>query len=101
MKMPNVKKCEVEECAYNAGDKCRAFAITVGGPAPCCDTFMDSPDKGGFPEASGNVGACKVQDCRYNDMLGCTAKGITVSRQSCNADCTTYKGRENGGDGCV
>ena len=101
MKMPNVQRCDVVDCAYNTDSRCHAFAITVGGPTPCCDTFTDSSRKGGLPKASGNVGACKVMGCQHNDKLGCMADGIMVSRQSCNADCMTFKSRKDMGEGYV
>jgi hypothetical protein len=101
MRMPNVQRCDVGECAYNGADRCHANAITVGGPAPCCGTFMDSPKKGGAEDPVGNVGACKIEDCAYNEMLQCMAPGIVVSRQSCLADCLTFKSARKGGDGYV
>ena len=43
IEMPDVRHCQVETCAYNAEDGCRARAITVGaGTVPACDTFFDS-----------------------------------------------------------
>ena len=89
--MPKILKCVVRDCAYNTNNNCHAIAITVGGPLPCCDTFMDSPHKGGFPDITGGVGACKVEKCQNNDMLECTAENIKIGTQSCKADCLTFK----------
>lgn len=93
MKMTSVMGCSVEECAYNDGKKCHAMAVTIGGPAPCCDTFTDSQRRGGVADVTGTVGACKVEDCMFNEMMQCTADGISVASRSCRADCLKYKSR--------
>jgi len=91
MKMPKIRGCTVEDCAYNDHDKCHAMGINVGGPMPCCDTFVDSPGKAGVMTAAAGVGACKVADCRHNKLLSCTADGVNISRRSCMAECVTFK----------
>ncbi len=60
---------------------------------PCCDTFMDTPYKGGI-KGIGSVGACKITDCRHNQSLKCNAGNIEIARKSCNADCITFEGCE-------
>ncbi len=59
--MPAVTFCNVEECAYNDHENCRAAAITVDGPEPLCDTFCKNQEKGGIAQEVGSVGACKME----------------------------------------
>jgi hypothetical protein len=93
MNMPNVSRCEAEECAYNSKQTCHALTITIGhGTHPMCDTFTDSGVKGGDASATAKVGACKVDSCRWNAKLECSAPNITVSlHQGTCADCATFK----------
>jgi len=92
MQMPNVKKCDVSECAYNKNDQCHALAITVGDEThPQCDTFCFSQSKGGDPAGMAGVGACKVSSCAFNQSLECQAKGIDVGYNEDKIDCLTFK----------
>jgi len=93
MKMSTILKCNVIDCAYNTDKNCHAIAITVGGPKPCCDTFIRLTNKGGIPTIKGGVGACKVENCQYNGMLECMAQGIDIGFGSCIAECLTFKSK--------
>ncbi len=77
-------------CSYNKNDRCHAMAVTIGGPAPVCDTYLDSAAKGGVPDITGGVGACKIDDCMFNELLECLAKGINVGRHADHAECNTF-----------
>ncbi|OII67931.1 MULTISPECIES: DUF1540 domain-containing protein [unclassified Streptomyces] len=91
MDMPVINQCEAGDCAYNKDHACHALAITVGDVHHAhCDTFLDSPSKGGDPGATGHVGACKAAECRHNRQLECHAPAITVGYQENNVDCLTY-----------
>ena len=90
-KMSSITKCDVSKCAYNKDSHCHAFAITVGGPDPQCDTFMDSGKKGGADISSGGVGACRVSSCIHNDAWECAAGQVTIGPASNKAMCGTYE----------
>jgi hypothetical protein len=92
MKLPKIYECSIQTCAYNQDNKCHALAITIGGPRPCCDTFLNYPIKGGTADRA-SVGACKVVDCKFNDKLECSATKIKVSANKCIAECMTYEMR--------
>jgi hypothetical protein len=95
LQMPRVEACTVTGCGYNHGG-CRAFAITVGGgDHSSCDTFIDTPDKGGLDTVTAQVGACKRTDCRHNAELECHAPRIRVGhgQHQDRADCETYQPR--------
>lgn len=88
----NIRECAVSDCAYNEDERCRAKAINVGGPSPCCDTYTKSRQMGGAKDNKAIVGACRVQDCRHNKSLQCNATAIHVSGGACKASCMTYEG---------
>jgi hypothetical protein len=90
MKMPMILDCNMNECAYNINEACHAMAITVGGAAPTCDTFVRKSHKGGVLDTTGSVGACKEDKCKFNDSLECTASGIHVSIHADHAECDTF-----------
>lgn len=90
LEMPRVQQCTVTGCSYNH-DGCRAFAITIGQVSAACDTFLDSPAKGGIDEVTAQVGACKRAECTYNDNLECRAPAISVGPGVDLADCMTYQ----------
>lgn len=91
MDVPRISQCEAENCAYNRSKQCHAIAITVGDKShPMCDTFIQSPTKGGDNSATGMVGACKVSVCEYNEMLECHAPQIDLSMHQGHADCATF-----------
>jgi len=90
MKMPMILDCKMIECAYNTKQKCHAMAITVGGPAPLCDTFLKRGQKGGVPDMNGGVGACKVDNCKFNQALECSAEAIHVGSHGDHAECDTF-----------
>jgi len=90
MRMPKVIDCMMADCAYNRDDCCHALAITVGGPEPMCDTFMQGAHKGGDENSTACVGACKVKGCRYNMSLECAAEGIRVMPSKAHPQCTTF-----------
>jgi hypothetical protein len=91
MKMPKVIECMMVDCTYNDDRCCHALAITVGGPEPLCDTFMQADFKGGDRGCSGCVGACKVEACRHNLSLECAAEGIQVEPAGAQPKCMTFK----------
>ena len=92
MKMPKVKGCTVENCAYNTEKSCHAMAITVGEPAgdPACDTFFSADRHGGVMDMIAAVGACKSADCKFNRDYECSATNITVGMQKGQPDCLTF-----------
>jgi hypothetical protein len=91
VKMPNVRFCNVHECAYNDHDACHALAITVEEPAPLCNTYFKREIKGGFEEFNGSVGACKNDQCLHNSLLECTATSIQVSKHNQIPACDTFE----------
>ncbi len=93
-KMPKITLCQVHECAYNEEDACHAFAITVGGAEPICDTsFVTGSRHGGRDGITAGVGACKSYDCTYNEELTCSAQEIAVKVFGGTAKCDTFKQR--------
>lgn len=94
MKMPKVKECQVERCAYNQGKMCHALAITVGDDdEPRCDTFFENAEKGGERSGSAGVGACKVATCEHNQGFECHASAIQVGMMHDEAECLTFEPR--------
>ncbi len=94
MDVPKIGHCDAENCAYNRDKQCHAIAITVGDQThPKCDTFMESPHKGGDSSATGTVGACKVSICEYNEMLECHAPQIEVDLHNHAAECATFQSK--------
>jgi hypothetical protein len=95
MKMPNIKSCSVEDCAYNKQQQCHALAITVGDEnGAMCDTYWSkskSQSEGGDPSRAGSVGACHIGDCKYNERLECSADKISVGPGQDKADCLTFE----------
>ncbi|WP_323845207.1 DUF1540 domain-containing protein [Microbulbifer magnicolonia] len=88
--MPEVAKCVVSQCAYNADDACHARAITIGeGADPDCDTYFDS-NKHTRSSRTAGVGACKIEDCTHNRDFECTADSIQVGASAGTANCQTY-----------
>ncbi|GGK84392.1 DUF1540 domain-containing protein [Mangrovihabitans endophyticus] len=92
MAMPRVQECSVSGCGYNHNG-CTAFAITIGGAGSECDTFVDSPVKGGIGQLTAQVGACKRTDCVHNEDLECHASAIVVGAGADRADCLTFEAR--------
>ncbi|SHF04550.1 protein of unknown function [Microbulbifer donghaiensis] len=88
--MPEVAKCIVSQCAYNADDSCHARAITIGeGAAPDCDTFFDNAKHTKSSRTAG-VGACKIEDCTHNQDFECNADSIQVGSGGGSVNCQTY-----------
>ncbi|AOS97163.1 hypothetical protein AUP74_01732 [Microbulbifer aggregans] len=88
--MPEVAKCVISQCAYNADESCHARAITIGdGPDPDCDTYFDS-SKHTESDRTAGVGACKMGDCAHNDDFECTADAIQVGQNGNAVNCLTY-----------
>jgi hypothetical protein len=94
MEMSKVKKCEVNDCAYNMNNTCHAMAITIGDSThPRCDTFCLSMIKGGDYALIAGVGACKVASCLHNTALECRATEISVGYMQDEPDCLTFRQR--------
>lgn len=89
--LSNVKQCDVQECVFNADQKCHTLAINVGGPDPLCDTYMSGSMKGGIKHLNAQVGACKVADCLFNKAYECEAKNISVITKGEKAWCGSYQ----------
>lgn len=91
IEMPIVTRCMVDECAYNAGDRCNARAITIGDTIqPGCDTFLaDSHHAKAVGRVAG-IGACKTVGCKFNDDLECMADSIQVGLVKNEANCMTF-----------
>lgn len=91
MELPQIIRCDANECAFNQGEKCHAMAITVGGPVDHqCDTFLRSASKGGVAHRTALVGACKVTSCKHNNALECSAPGVNVGHEGSEIDCLTF-----------
>lgn len=95
MKMPQVKSCSVDNCAYNTKHACHAMAITIGEPGgdPACDTFFTAERHGGVMDMMAGVGACKTDECSFNKDYECTASNIQVGMKHNQPDCLTYQPR--------
>lgn len=94
LEIPVVQTCEATACAYNAGRRCHAVAITVGdGIHPACDTFFASDRPARGVSHTAGVGACKVTGCLYNSDLECSAGAIHVNVHANHADCATFMPR--------
>ena len=89
-KEPKILDCAMNDCAFNKNQECHAFAITVGGPHPMCETFFEAGQKGGVSYL-GMVGACKMNNCMYNKSFECSAQGIHVGMHARHPDCMTFK----------
>ncbi|MFS1524208.1 DUF1540 domain-containing protein [Microbulbifer sp. 2304DJ12-6] len=88
--MPEVSKCAVTQCAYNANDGCHARAITIGnGADPDCDTFLANAKHTSSARTAG-VGACKMEGCKFNDDFECSADSIQVGRNGSANNCLSY-----------
>lgn len=90
IEMPQVKECEVTQCAYNVKNMCHARAITIGdGVNAMCDTFFVSTahSKGNF---LAGVGACKLSNCSFNADFECQADGVLIGMEGKNANCLTF-----------
>lgn len=92
LEMPQVAECTVTQCGYN-DNGCHAGAITIGGEAAQCASFIETSAKGGIGAALGRVGACQRADCRHNLSLECQAPAIQVASNLAVADCQTYDPR--------
>ncbi len=91
LEMPIVKKCTVEECAYNANSSCHARAITIGDSVhPGCDTYLDGEHHTKHIQQTAGIGACKTAGCKFNDDLECVADSIQVGMVRSEANCMTY-----------
>lgn len=94
--MSKISACDQTDCAYNKHNACHTLAITVGGvedECAMCDTYMNSPKRGGVEDATGGVGACKVDDCKFNESFECNAGSIKVAPHQGHPDCTTYQSK--------
>lgn len=90
IEMPLVKKCDVENCAYNTDKKCHAKAITIGDKSnPQCDTFFEHTSHSNVNRHAG-VGACKVESCHFNKDFECTANEIAVGEIAGKVNCLTF-----------
>lgn len=91
IEMPDVMRCEVAECAYNAESACRARAITIGDQTfPGCDTFLNSTGEHSSASRVAGVGACKVAGCKHNRGLDCQADEIIVALSGAEPACQTF-----------
>jgi len=89
--LPLVSSCSVNECVYNAKEKCHARAITIGnGVHPDCDTFLQAiTHVKKFKQVAG-VGACKVSTCGHNQDFECIADQIEVGRHEGGINCLNF-----------
>lgn len=92
LRMSEVTKCEMSECAYNLENDCHALAITVGdGASPACDTFFSAQDHTSGLNQLAGVGACKVSSCLHNKAYECMAPDIMVGMSGNRASCLTFQ----------
>lgn len=90
IEMPEVMRCEAEQCAYNMDSMCHARAITVGNMQQhLCDTMIMSGKHTQRKEMAG-VGACRSANCIHNEDLECQAEGINVTLSGGQAFCGTF-----------
>lgn len=93
LEMPQVRQCNVAECAYNREQACHARAITIGdSTVPKCDTFFQSAKHAMAREIAG-VGSCKVSSCRHNQDFECSAENINVDHSKAEILCMTFERR--------
>lgn len=92
IEMPEVSKCEIDDCAYNVKLNCHARAITVGdGETPGCDTYFKAKQHtNGMGQLAG-VGACKVSACLHNQNYECMAQDILVGMSGNLVECLTFE----------
>ena len=91
IEMPEVKKCNVENCAYNKDSLCHARAITVGDAKQhLCDTMMASDIHTKRQDTAG-VGACRSTGCMHNEDFECQADDINVILSGDQALCGTFE----------
>jgi hypothetical protein len=96
IKLPKITFCEMEECAYNNDKRCRAIAVSIGGPEPECITIEKKSKEGGIDTINGGVGACKTRDCMFNKGLICIAKNIEIVKRGSRGYCTSYRLKGSG-----
>ena len=89
----SVTDCQANNCSYNRYGNCKTIGITVGGPEPLCDTYINTGSKGGVVNKKARVGACKVGNCLHNEALECMSKGIQVLFQDNQASCGSFLSR--------
>ena len=92
IQMPQVTKCNVEDCAYNNERRCHARAITVGdadGSGHRCDTMMLSAEHCDRLEIAG-VGACRATNCKHNRDFECETDVVNVEIARGRAECKTF-----------
>ncbi len=93
IEMPQVRRCNVNECAYNREQACHARAITIGdSTVPMCDTFFQSSTHAMARNIAG-VGSCKVSSCSHNQDFECNAENINVDHSEAKILCMTFERR--------
>jgi len=91
LEMPQVTKCDIENCGYNMKGSCHAKAITIGDVlSPECDTFLATTGPLEHVTTIAGVGACKVRGCKFNKDYECTGDSIQVGRVGQKIRCLTY-----------
>jgi hypothetical protein len=94
MKISKVTKCEVDECAHNWGNVCRAMGVTIGDERnPRCNAFYEFPKEAGKAHADriACVDVCKVSSCMYNTGFTCHAAQVCVLCKAEQPECLTYQ----------
>ncbi len=95
LEMPEVKRCDANDCGYNLNSNCHAKAITIGDYSnPGCDTFMGIHRHTKEIKRIAGVGACKVSDCKFNDDYECIAQDISVGFKEGKVNCLTFTARD-------
>lgn len=92
LEMPQVKKCDVDSCAYNSNQLCHAKAITIGDDSvPNCDTYVSGHSQTSMIKIVAGVGACKVVGCKFNKDYECTGDAVEIGRVGSSIRCLTYQ----------
>lgn len=91
--VPEVKKCNVEQCFYNRDMECNAHSILVGSSEPICETYTQA-NRHTSKTGQAEVGACHISNCEYNKGLFCHACGdIEVVLKNNQAWCNTFEAK--------
>ena len=80
--MVKINSCNVTQCSYNKHNSCHTMAITVGGPSdpcPCCDTYLESSQKGGIMDVQVTTNALLLDERNIERLFACGLDGLIVS----------------------
>ena len=92
-------KCAVQNCSYNANERCSKGDIMVGGKhascsaETCCESFTEKKGdsfKSAVEHPSEYISIdCEAAKCMYNENYKCTASRVDI--RGCGAKNAFYK----------